>query len=500
MADDEKISLRQYRKEKEEARNDQKEFLKSLSGLLMKANEEQKNSTKILPENSRQYKGGRQVDFGAVGAPLKSLLMASSPMAYAALKTYDVLKNVQIFKNKPAERSYNEQGSSAKVIPNSLITKLDAYISYKLRSNKKMDSFYKEMLAKQKETLKETKGSSKTGLKSLASLAKIADMTKLVGLSVAGIGASLVLAYMAIKKIHDSLPSWIKNKGPTVKAVDYTGVPITGKFGELRVTDDKGNTKYGVSQEEFNAAANKGWKTRTHTGVDFALAENTPVTSPVTGKIKHAGPMGDYGIRVEILFNKSRVVSFSHLSKVASNIVVGREVKVGDIIGYVGSTGRSSGAHLHVEVYAINDAGEIKEYFDPAQSLLFKGVSRKDYSSVKSLTPVEVASYRKGEIPKTKKAPSAGNYRVDAYTYKPPKATSKNEDKLQVNQNKVELEKRKKEQEEKRRKEKEQAEQANKKDSINIINNNTSSGNIAWGSLNEDLKALGSNSRSVSVM
>ena len=87
-----------------------------------------------------------------------------------------------------------------------------------------------------------------------------------------------------------------------------------------------------------------------HRGTDFAAPEGTPVMASGDGKIIRARWCGGGGNCVKIKHNSTYSTVYAHLSKFASGIKEGTRVKQGRIIGYVGSTGMSTGPHLHYEV------------------------------------------------------------------------------------------------------------------------------------------------------
>ena len=87
-----------------------------------------------------------------------------------------------------------------------------------------------------------------------------------------------------------------------------------------------------------------------HKGTDFAAKEGTPVMASGDGKIIRARWCGGGGNCIKIKHNSTYTTVYAHLSKFASGIKEGVRVKQGRIIGYVGSTGMSTGAHLHYEV------------------------------------------------------------------------------------------------------------------------------------------------------
>lgn len=87
-----------------------------------------------------------------------------------------------------------------------------------------------------------------------------------------------------------------------------------------------------------------------HKGIDFAAPTGTPIYAAGEGKIVKAGRFSSYGNYVRIRHRGDLDTAYAHLSKFASDIKPGMRVKQGQIIGYVGTTGRSTGPHLHYEV------------------------------------------------------------------------------------------------------------------------------------------------------
>ena len=91
-----------------------------------------------------------------------------------------------------------------------------------------------------------------------------------------------------------------------------------------------------------------------HKGTDFAAKEGTPIMASGDGKIIRARWCGGGGNCIKIKHNSTYSTVYAHLSKFASGIKEGVRVKQGRIIGYVGSTGMSTGPHLHYEVIENN--------------------------------------------------------------------------------------------------------------------------------------------------
>ncbi len=87
-----------------------------------------------------------------------------------------------------------------------------------------------------------------------------------------------------------------------------------------------------------------------HRGVDFAAPKGTPIYAAGKGVIDFAGRNGAYGKYVRIRHDSTYKTAYAHLSRYGKGIKGGVRVKQGQIIGYVGSTGRSTGPHLHYEI------------------------------------------------------------------------------------------------------------------------------------------------------
>ena len=90
--------------------------------------------------------------------------------------------------------------------------------------------------------------------------------------------------------------------------------------------------------------------TKIHRGVDFAAPKGTPIMAAGDGVIEALGRKGNYGKYIRIRHNSTYKTAYGHLSRYKRGLKKGKRVKQGNIIGYVGSTGRSTGPHLHYEV------------------------------------------------------------------------------------------------------------------------------------------------------
>ncbi|WP_109663210.1 M23 family metallopeptidase [Mesorhizobium loti] len=95
---------------------------------------------------------------------------------------------------------------------------------------------------------------------------------------------------------------------------------------------------------------------RIHKGVDWAAPVGTPIAAAFDGEITFQGDGGSYGNLVKIAHPNGRETRYAHMQKFAIASGVGTKVKAGDIIGYIGTTGLSTGPHLHFELYQNGEA------------------------------------------------------------------------------------------------------------------------------------------------
>jgi murein DD-endopeptidase MepM/ murein hydrolase activator NlpD len=138
--------------------------------------------------------------------------------------------------------------------------------------------------------------------------------------------------------------------------------------------------------------------TRMHRGVDFAAARGTPIYAAGDGKVTYRGRNGAYGRYIRIRHNGTYSTAYAHLKRYAKRARRGKWVKQGQIIGYVGTSGLSTGPHLHFEVMKkgrqINPlrlrmpsrktlGGKIRTAFKKRQSATNKSIAALGQPSVK---------------------------------------------------------------------------------------------------------------------
>ncbi len=118
--------------------------------------------------------------------------------------------------------------------------------------------------------------------------------------------------------------------------------------------------------------------TKMHTGTDFAAPTGTPIMASGDGKVTKAGWCGGGGNCVKIKHNSTYQTVYAHMSKFGRGIKRGARVKQGQIIGYVGSTGLSTGPHLHYEVIENGKKINSQKLKLPSGKVL-KGNERKSF-------------------------------------------------------------------------------------------------------------------------
>ena len=122
--------------------------------------------------------------------------------------------------------------------------------------------------------------------------------------------------------------------------------------------------------------------TKMHMGTDFAAPKGTPIMASGDGKIIKAGWCGGGGNCIKIKHNNTYQTVYAHMSKFGRGIKKGSRVKQGQIIGYVGSTGMSTGPHLHYEVIENGKKINSQKMRLPSGKIL-KGDERKKFELAK---------------------------------------------------------------------------------------------------------------------
>ncbi len=121
-------------------------------------------------------------------------------------------------------------------------------------------------------------------------------------------------------------------------------------------------SSFGFRRDPFTGAS------AMHSGLDFRGPVGAPIYAAAEGRVSFVGQKRGYGNVVEISHGNGLVTRYAHMSKFHSH--VGQEVAAGDVIGAIGSTGRSTGPHLHFEVRVNNRAVNPRPFLEAAPNVL----------------------------------------------------------------------------------------------------------------------------------
>jgi murein DD-endopeptidase MepM/ murein hydrolase activator NlpD len=135
--------------------------------------------------------------------------------------------------------------------------------------------------------------------------------------------------------------AWKKLDAPS--GVGAIAIPSVQPVDRLVFTSN-----FGIRSDPFQGGA------RMHAGVDIPGPVGTPIYATADGVVEHAGRQGGYGNLVELDHGKGIATRYGHLSRIL--VAAGTRVVRGQMIGLMGSTGRSTGSHLHYEVRIDNHA------------------------------------------------------------------------------------------------------------------------------------------------
>jgi murein DD-endopeptidase MepM/ murein hydrolase activator NlpD len=166
-----------------------------------------------------------------------------------------------------------------------------------------------------------------------------------------------------------------EDEGSTItekNEVQFASLTVAGetkKYYRFQTSDDsvvdyydetgKSAKKFLVRKPVNNAIMRSGFGSRRHpilgyvkmhTGVDWATAYGTPIFASGNGVVEVAGWEGGYGKYVKLKHNNGYETAYGHMSAFAKGMEPGKRVRQGQVIGFVGSTGQSTGAHVHYEI------------------------------------------------------------------------------------------------------------------------------------------------------
>jgi murein DD-endopeptidase MepM/ murein hydrolase activator NlpD len=186
------------------------------------------------------------------------------------------------------------------------------------------------------------------------------------------------LLYVGLR-IHDETYGLYRYRVPGSPEVDYldpTGRSSQKFLMRRPVAEGRISSPFGLRLHPILGYS------RPHNGVDWAATRGTPIMATGDGTIVSAGARSGYGNRVEIQHANGYTTAYNHMARIARGIAPGARVRLGQVIGAVGTTGLSTGPHVHYEV-AING-----RFVDPMKIRL---------PSARELTGPTLAAFRQAE-------------------------------------------------------------------------------------------------------
>ncbi|MBB5173311.1 M23 family metallopeptidase [Texcoconibacillus texcoconensis] len=144
-------------------------------------------------------------------------------------------------------------------------------------------------------------------------------------------------------QLNDELPKLVEDFKETIDQLiryqeELQETPVHPPTNEGQLTSEYGNRRDPLTGQ-----------TSFHSGIDIAASMNTPIYAAADGKVVGAGVEGGYGKTVRINHSETYKTLYAHLNQI--HVTVGQEVEQGEKIGGMGTTGRSTGVHLHYEIF-----------------------------------------------------------------------------------------------------------------------------------------------------
>jgi murein DD-endopeptidase MepM/ murein hydrolase activator NlpD len=168
---------------------------------------------------------------------------------------------------------------------------------------------------------------------------------------------------------------------------DIKGKSITKSLMKTPINGARLSSSYGMRKHPI-----LGYN-KMHKGTDFAAASGTPIMASGSGTITRARWCGGGGNCVKIKHNSTYETIYAHMKAFAKGIKEGRKVKQGQIIGYVGSTGMSTGPHLHYEV-VVNGKKVNSQRLKLPSGKTLKGIAREKFELERIKIDLKLSSLR----------------------------------------------------------------------------------------------------------
>lgn len=185
-----------------------------------------------------------------------------------------------------------------------------------------------------------------------------------------GSGRLLAVEFENQGKVHEAL--WFTNDSGKSGYYDFAGQSLQGAFLRSALKFTRISSTFGSRRHPIHGS----W--RNHNGVDYAAPTGTPIHATADGVVEYIGAQRGYGNTIILKHHSNYSTLYAHQSRFAKGLRKGDRVEQGQLIGYVGSTGWSTGPHLH---YEFRIAGKpvdplavdlpVARKLEPAQKALF---------------------------------------------------------------------------------------------------------------------------------
>ena len=197
----------------------------------------------------------------------------------------------------------------------------------------------------------------------------------------------IIYASMAVNGQEINLYNF-KYKNEPEEYYDIKGKSITKSLMKTPINGARLSSSFGMRKHPI-----LGYN-KMHRGTDFAAPSGTPIMASGSGTVTRARWCGGGGNCVKIRHNSSYETIYAHMKSFAKGIKEGRKVKQGQIIGYVGSTGLSTGPHLHYEVIVNGKKVNSQKLKLPSGKIL-KGQERNEFEIERIKIDLQLSNLRK---------------------------------------------------------------------------------------------------------
>ncbi len=167
------------------------------------------------------------------------------------------------------------------------------------------------------------------------------DVVELAGKSLKKLGDLKYISFLINGKC---LKVYGMNAGAGHEYYDQNGVPTRGSYLRLPIDGGRVTSGYGVRMHPVSGYYKK------HKGIDIAARLGTPIKAAASGRLRFVGRKSGYGLVVCIEHPSGYSTLYAHMRRFADGVRAGRDVVQGQVIGFVGMTGSTTGPHVHVEV------------------------------------------------------------------------------------------------------------------------------------------------------